>query len=554
MAQIVAVADKLPRPWTDRVLALRDRLLASSRFRYWASAFPVTRPIARRRARELFDLCAGFVYSQVLLACVRLNLFEILSAGPLTVAELAPRLSLSEDTTARLLRAAASLRLLERRGPERYGLGPLGAAMIGNPGIAAMVEHHALLYADLRDPVALLRGERSKTELGRYWAYAGRSVDPSAAQVAAYTELMAASQPLVAAEVLDAYRFDRHRCLLDAGGGNGAFLSAVASRYSELRMKTVAVVLEQPEHLALSQLDLTPPGEDDLVVDIEWSGISTGTERLLWSGRMPDFPGMGYPLVPGYESIGRIRSVGNGSRHRVGDRVFVPGARCFGEVRGLFGGAASRLVVPEHRALPIDEQLGEQGVLLALAATAYHAIYQATLGDFMVPDFPDLIVGHGVLGRFLARLALQVGGAPPTVWERNPRRTRGADGYRVIDPDDDPRRDYRAIYDVSGDGSLLDSLIGRLAKGGEIVLAGFYSEPLSFTFPPAFMREARIRVAAEWQASDLLAVNELAEQGRLSLDGLITHRREAVQADQAYRTAFGDSDCLKMILDWRTCQ
>jgi bacteriochlorophyllide a dehydrogenase len=319
-------------------------------------------------------------------------------------------------------------------------------------------------------------------------------------------------------------------------------------------MKTIAVVLEQPERLVLGQLDLTPPGDDDLVVDIEWSSISTGTERLLWSGRMPSFPGMGYPLVPGYESIGRVRSAGSGSRHRVGDRVFVPGARCFGEVRGLFGGAASRLVVPEHRALPIDEQLGEQGVLLALAATAYHAIYQAAPGDFMVPDFPDLIVGHGVLGRLLARLALQVGGAPPTVWERDPRRAQGADGYRVIDPADDPRRDYRAIYDVSGDGALLDSLIGRLAKGGEIVLAGFYSEPLRFTFPPAFMREARIRVAAEWQASDLLAVNELAEQGRLSLDGLITHRQEAVQADQAYRTAFGDPDCLKMILDWRTCQ
>jgi 3-hydroxyethyl bacteriochlorophyllide a dehydrogenase len=319
-------------------------------------------------------------------------------------------------------------------------------------------------------------------------------------------------------------------------------------------MKTVAVVLEQPEHLALTRLDLTPPGENDVVVDIEWSGISTGTERLLWSGSMPPFPGMGYPLVPGYESIGRVRSAGSGSRHRVGDRVFVPGARCFGEVRGLFGGAASRLVVSEQRALPIDEQLGEQSVLLALAATAYHAIYQTAPGDFMVPDFPDLIVGHGVLGRLLARLALQVGGAPPTVWERDPRRAQGADGYRVIDPNDDPRRDYRAIYDVSGDGSLLDSLIGRLARGGEIVLAGFYSEPLSFNFPPAFMREARIRVAAEWQASDLLAVNELAEQGRLSLDGLITHRQEAVEADQAYRTAFGDPDCLKMILDWRTCQ
>jgi 3-hydroxyethyl bacteriochlorophyllide a dehydrogenase len=312
-------------------------------------------------------------------------------------------------------------------------------------------------------------------------------------------------------------------------------------------MKTMAVVLEQPERLVLSRLDLTAPGDEDVVVDVEWSGISTGTERLLWSGKMPAFPGMGYPLVPGYESVGRIQSAGSSSGARVGDRVFVPGARCFGEVRGLFGGAASRLVVPGNRVTHIDEQLGEQGVLLALAATAYHAIYANPLHD---APLPDLIIGHGVLGRLLARIVVQKGGAP-VVWERNPGRATGAEGYQVLDPDADTRRDYRAIYDVSGDSNILDTLVMRLARGGEIVLAGFYSERLSFNFPHVFMREARIRVAAEWKDPDLVAARELAESGRLSLDGLITHRHEATAADAAYRTAFGDPACLKMILDWR---
>lgn len=310
-------------------------------------------------------------------------------------------------------------------------------------------------------------------------------------------------------------------------------------------MDSIAVVLEQPEQLVLSRLDLTPPGEDDVVVDIEWSGISTGTERLLWSGRMPQFPGMGYPLVPGYESVGRVSAAGSRTELRVGERVFVPGARCFGEVRGLFGGAASRLVVPGARALPIEEHLGEKGILLALGATARHAIAAGTGVQ------PDLIVGHGVLGRMLARLAVAAGG-DPVVWERNPRRAEGASGYRVIDPASDSRRDYRAIYDVSGDSALLDTLVSRLAPGGEIVLAGFYSEPLAFDFAPAFMREARLRIAAQWQAEDLVFVRDLAESGRLSLDGLITHRLEAAQADAAYRTAFSDPECLKMILDWRT--
>ncbi len=312
-----------------------------------------------------------------------------------------------------------------------------------------------------------------------------------------------------------------------------------------MNIDTIAVVLEQPELLKLQRLDLTPPGAEDVVVDVEWSGISTGTERLLWSGQMPQFPGMGYPLVPGYESVGRISSAGERSGVRVGEPVFVPGARCFGDVRGLFGGAAARLVVPGSRVVPIGESFQEQGVLLALAATAYHAISAPGA------QRPDLIVGHGVLGRLLARLTMLGVGADPVIWEHNPQRAEGAEGYRVLAPADDTRHDYRSIYDVSGDAAILDTLIPRLAARGEIVLAGFYSAPLSFSFPPAFMREARIRVAAEWREDDLHAVKRLVESGRLSLDGLITHRKEARDAEEAYRTAFGDPACLKMILDWR---
>ena len=310
-------------------------------------------------------------------------------------------------------------------------------------------------------------------------------------------------------------------------------------------MDTIAVLLREPERLGLERLALTPPGQDDVVVDVTWSGISTGTERLLWSGRMPNFPGMGYPLVPGYESVGRVSQAGPSSGRQVGDRVFVPGARCFGAVRGLFGGAASRLVTPGAKTVPIPAGLEEEGVLLALAATAYHC-YPAPAAQS-----PDLIIGHGVLGRLLARIAVAQAGPAPVVWETNPDRRGGATGYRVIDPADDTRRDYQTICDVSGDPSLLDALIGRLARGGEICLAGFYAEPLTFTFPPAFMREARLRIAAEFRDTDLAAVNALLADGRLSLAGLITHRAAADQAPDAYRTAFGDAGCLKMILDWR---
>jgi 3-hydroxyethyl bacteriochlorophyllide a dehydrogenase len=310
-----------------------------------------------------------------------------------------------------------------------------------------------------------------------------------------------------------------------------------------------AVVLQEPRALAVRELRLTAPTAADCVVEIEFSGISTGTERLLWTGRMPPFPGMGYPLVPGYESVGRVIDAGVESGRRVGDWVFVPGARCYGEVHGLFGGAASRVVVPGARLLPMPDGLGEQGVLLALAATAQHAV--AADPESRAARMPELIVGHGVLGRLLARVVIAAGGRPPVVWETNPIRAEGAQGYDVVHPEQDGRRDYNVILDASGDASLLDELIGRIARGGEIVLAGFYEAPISFAFPPAFMRELHLRVAAEFKEPDMVAVRDALDDGRLSFDGLITHRRPAAEADSAYETAFTDPACLKMILDWR---
>ncbi|WP_292284580.1 chlorophyll synthesis pathway protein BchC [Marivita sp.] len=311
-------------------------------------------------------------------------------------------------------------------------------------------------------------------------------------------------------------------------------------------MQTNAVVLNAPKTLGLETVQLSDPGADDLVVDITHSGISTGTEKLFWTGDMPPFPGMGYPLIPGYEASGEVVEAGSNTSYKPGDHVFVPGANCYDGVFGLFGGATHRLVTAQDRVTRIDRMLGAQGALLALAATARHAM--AGLDKTV----PDLIVGHGVLGRLLARLTIAAGAPAPTVWEINPDRTSGADGYEVVHPDSDDRRDYQSIYDASGNGDLLNDLVGRIARGGEIVLAGFYTQPLQFAFPPAFMKEARFRVAAEWARDDLAATRTLVENGALSLDGLITHKAPATDAPNAYRRAFEDSSCLKMILNWET--
>ena len=307
-------------------------------------------------------------------------------------------------------------------------------------------------------------------------------------------------------------------------------------------MDAFAVILDAPRQLSLRRLELNPPDASDVVVDIRWSGISTGTEKLLWTGEMPRFPGMGYPLVPGYESVGRIVDAGPDASERIGEWVFVPGANCYADARGLFGGTAQRVVVPSARALPVSESLGEAGVLYALAATALHALAGG--------DPPELIVGHGVLGRLLARMTIASGAPPPVVWDNQAHRRTGAQGYEVVAPKDDERHDYSTIYDASGSSDVIDILISRLGKQGEIVLAGFYTSRVSFAFPPAFQNEARLRVAAEWQPDDLASTRALIETGALDLSGLITDIKPAEEAERAYPAAFLERDCLKMVLDW----
>ncbi|RPF71751.1 chlorophyll synthesis pathway protein BchC [Aurantiacibacter spongiae] len=312
-------------------------------------------------------------------------------------------------------------------------------------------------------------------------------------------------------------------------------------------MDAIAAVLERPGRIVTRTLQLREPKDGDLLVEIDYAGISAGTEKLLWDGAMPAFPGFGYPLVPGYESVGRVVDARGSSSFTENDKVFVPGAHAFTDARSFFGANARHLFVPEDRLVRNDILGDERGVLLALAATAHHALGADGARA------PDLIIGHGTLGRLLARIAVARGMTPPRVWEIDAGRREGSHDYPVIAPHEDEGATYRAIYDCTGDATLVPGLIDRLEKGGELVLAGFYSGTIAFPFAPAFMREARLRIAAEWSAPDMAAVRRLLADGRLAFDGLVTHRRSACEMSDAYPQAFTDPACRKIVLDWSDC-
>jgi demethylspheroidene O-methyltransferase len=210
-------------------IAKRNAILASPRFQYWAALLPFSRPIVRHKAAAMFNIVTGFVYSQVLAACIKTELLEMLRVEPVDAATFGARADLPEEGALRLLKAAASLDLTQDLGDGRFALGAQGAALLGNSGIGAMIMHHQLLYADLADPLALLRRGRGK--LADYWTYGEASAEVSRD----YSALMAATQPMIAEQVLLGYNFAKHRHILDVGGGEGAFLDAVGARHPGLK-------------------------------------------------------------------------------------------------------------------------------------------------------------------------------------------------------------------------------------------------------------------------------------------------------------------------------
>ncbi|MCJ2034296.1 methyltransferase [Methylobacterium sp. J-068] len=329
------------RGWRARWRAFRARTVADPRFQRWAAGFPLTRRIARANTRALFDLCAGFTYSQTLFACLRLNLFNHLANGPVPAETLAARMGLGPEAALRLLRAAASLDLIAPLPDGSFALADLGAALIGNPAIGRMVEHHALLYDDLRDPVALLRGEARPTRLAGYWPYAtGEGAALESEAVAPYGALMAASQALIAEDILEAYPLHRHRCLMDVGGGEGAFLAAAGRAAPSLQLR----LFDLPAVAARAEAHLTAEGLGARV-------------RTFGGSFLRD------PLPAGADAISLVRVL-----HDHDDAA----------ARDIL--RAARAALPQHAALIIAEPMsGTRGA--APITDAYFGLYLLAMGS-----------------------------------------------------------------------------------------------------------------------------------------------------------------------------
>jgi demethylspheroidene O-methyltransferase len=226
------------------LLRFRNQLLADPKFLAFAQKFPLTRPVARARSRDLFNLLAGFSYSQVLYACVSLRVIEHVGQSQISVEQLAAKIGLPESKAYVLVRAAVALDILAWDKGQII-LGSQGAALLGQPWIMRFVEHHSYLYRDLENPVAMLQGKAAQGGLQNYWTYGDNELDKTA-----YSDLMAASQQAVSEQILGTYNFSKHENILDVGGGTGAFLRALGGRYPQAHLN----LFDLPSVVALASV------------------------------------------------------------------------------------------------------------------------------------------------------------------------------------------------------------------------------------------------------------------------------------------------------------
>lgn len=312
-------------------------------------------------------------------------------------------------------------------------------------------------------------------------------------------------------------------------------------------MNTTAIVIPAANTIELRDVPLKALGADDVLVQTTLTSISAGTERMLLKGVMPH-PMLQFPVVPGYETVGIVTDSGDNARAWIGKRVYVGGNYGFVGVNPAFGGQSAHIVAPMSHVVDIGALSDEQGVMLALAATALHGVDVAQLQ----PSSSVLILGQGVVGQLAARFA-KSRGVSVTVTDKSPARLGLSVADQVVNTSaqtvDFALSQFDVLIDATGKMEAIAPLLMNVKKGGRVVLLGYY-DSVTLPYQPIFLRELTLASSAQWAPGDLVRARDAIASSAVDVRPLLTHRLQAADARRAFDVAFNDVDCVKMILEW----
>ena len=323
-------------------------------------------------------------------------------------------------------------------------------------------------------------------------------------------------------------------------------------------MKSKAIVIPAANTIEMQTVELKPVGVDDVLIRTQLTSISAGTERMLFKGVMPH-PMLQFPVVPGYETVGEVIEAGDHAQDWLGKRVYVGGNYGFIGVNSAFGGQSEYIVAPKTHLTDLQTLTAEQGVMLALTATALHGVNQAGMVATDVPK-TMVILGQGIVGQLAARIvkgrenkALKL-----TVTDKEDARLRYSQADAILNTASDLQLSGAEFAGIKGVDVLIDATgkmdaiapwLMRMGRGGRIVLLGYY-DCINLPYVPVFLKELTLVSSMQWAAGDLVLARDLIRDKTLGVDDLVTHRMKAADAPQAFDIAFNDVSCLKLVLEW----
>ncbi|NTW97452.1 MAG: chlorophyll synthesis pathway protein BchC, partial [Oscillochloris sp.] len=319
-------------------------------------------------------------------------------------------------------------------------------------------------------------------------------------------------------------------------------------------IKSRAVVIPRRNVVELRTVQVTEPRAGDVLIRTAYTSISAGTERMLLDGRLPQ-PQLLFPVVPGYETVGQVVQLGKKApKELLGQWVYIGGARCFQGVNPAWGGQSEFISAEAERVVPLGAIDPATGVILALAATALHGINVSHVRS----SDRVLVLGQGIVGQLAARLAKLAGASFVAVADRVAVRLEKSRADQVIDVNRESldeaisEANINVLVDATGSMTALSGALPLLANHGRVLLLGYY-DTMHLPYAPLFMREAQLLIAREWQFGpdgDLPRVRDMLASGDLDVSGLLTHRVPLDRIQAAYRLAFEDPACLKVVVEW----
>jgi 3-hydroxyethyl bacteriochlorophyllide a dehydrogenase len=340
-------------------------------------------------------------------------------------------------------------------------------------------------------------------------------------------------------------------------------------------MKTQALVFPEPKKVELREIQLPDPTPRDIVVDVEASGVSIGTERWAYLGQRAE---LSFPNIPGYIAIGRIIECGAEARTRgyeVGERVNFFRTRLAGDLAGKswMSSHVGRAVVdvfedarPNPEALDVHHCEKVPAGLDPVAAALTNLGGVALRGIEMagIPSGSKvLVVGLGVIGQFAAQICrlkgARVGGVDIVASRLEIARDNGADWVIHSRNEDLAARareiapnGFDIIIDTSSSAAVVNGLFPLLRLRGKFIFQGWYPPPSALDLNALHQRLPSCFFPCAHSGTAVQTMMRWTRDGQIKVHNLLTHLAQPAHAPALYeQIAAGSEGFLGVVFDWR---